>query len=55
MSDGLLLTYAAVNKGGSEEGFVLLAAGQFAIPDGMAAIIETGDRHRMTFLGHTLD
>ncbi len=42
-----MLIYAAVTEGF----FADMAAGQFAFPDDMPAIVESCDRHNMTFTG----
>ncbi|CUJ19577.1 cupin domain-containing protein [Cognatishimia activa] len=44
-----------LTPGGFEGFFVDMAAGQFAIPDDMPAIVESGERHNMTFTGPPLD
>ncbi|NDW53795.1 cupin domain-containing protein [Aliiroseovarius sp. PrR006] len=44
-----------LTPGGFEGFFADMVAGQFAIPDDMPAIVESGDRHNMTFTGPPLD
>ena len=44
-----------LTPGGFEGFFAEMAAGQFAIPDDMPAIVESGERHNMTFTGPPLD
>lgn len=44
-----------LTPGGFEGFFADMAAGQFAIPDDMPAIVESGERHNMTFTGPPLD
>ncbi|WP_292062083.1 cupin domain-containing protein [Marivita sp. XM-24bin2] len=44
-----------LTPGGFEGFFAEMAAGQFAIPDDMPAIIEAAERHNLTFTGPPLD
>lgn len=44
-----------LTPGGFEGFFADMAAGQFAIPDDMPAVVESGERHNMTFTGPPLD
>jgi quercetin dioxygenase-like cupin family protein len=44
-----------LTPGGFEGFFADMAAGQFAIPQDMPAIVESGERHHMTFTGPPLD
>lgn len=44
-----------LTPGGFEGFFADMAAGQFAIPDDMPAIVESGERHNMTFTGPPMD
>lgn len=44
-----------LTPGGFEGFFADMAAGQYAIPDDMPAIVESGERHHMTFTGPPLD
>ena len=44
-----------LTPGGFEGFFADMAAGQFAIPDDMPVIVESGERHNMTFTGPPLD
>ncbi|MEC8630536.1 MAG: cupin domain-containing protein [Pseudomonadota bacterium] len=44
-----------LTPGGFEEFFPDMAAGKFAIPDDMPSIVESGERHNMTFTGPPLD
>ena len=44
-----------LTPGGFEGFFTDMAAGKFAIPDDMPSIVESGERHNMTFTGPPLD
>ena len=44
-----------LTPGGFEGFFADMAQGQFAIPDDMPAIVESGERHNLTFTGPPLD
>ncbi|MBW3098524.1 cupin domain-containing protein [Pseudohoeflea coraliihabitans] len=53
-SEGPARHLIILTPGGFEGFFAEMAAGQFAIPDDMPAIIESGERHQLSFTGPPL-